>query len=106
MRIFGAGKTEAKASMEAKASIEAKASVEAKTSGDEMVTVICNKCKKAMKVEDNIVKEGLFEVEYRFGYFSKKDSEVHSFDLCEDCYDSITKDFLIPPEVSETSEIL
>ncbi|MCL2719231.1 MAG: hypothetical protein FWE14_10690 [Lachnospiraceae bacterium] len=73
---------------------------------DEILTVICNKCKKAIKVEGNIIKEGLFEAEYRFGYFSNKDSEVHSFDLCEDCYDLITGDFLIPPEVTEVSEIL
>jgi ribosomal-protein-alanine N-acetyltransferase len=82
MRIFEAGKAE------------------------EIVTVVCNKCKKAMKVEDNIVKEGLFEAAYQFGYFSKKDGEVHSFDLCEDCYDDIAGDFLIPPEVSEANEVL
>jgi len=69
-------------------------------------TVICNKCKKAIKIEGDIVKEGLFEAEYRFGYFSRKDGEIHKFDLCEDCYDQITADFLIPPEITEVTEVL
>ena len=69
-------------------------------------TVICNKCEKAIKVEGDIVKEGLFEAKYRFGYFSRKDGEIHNFDLCEDCYDQITADFLIPPEVTEVMEVL
>jgi len=74
--------------------------------GQEIQTIICNKCKKAIKIEGNIVKEGLFEAEYRFGYFSKKDGEIHKFDLCEDCYDQISADFLVPPEVTEVTEVL
>ena len=72
----------------------------------ENFAVVCNKCRKAMEVEGGIVKEGIFEAEYRFGFFSNKDGEVHSFDLCEDCYDQITADFLIPPDVKEVTEVL
>jgi ribosomal-protein-alanine N-acetyltransferase len=73
---------------------------------DEIQTVICNKCKKNVNVENNIIKEGLYHTEYRFGYFSQKDGEVHSFDLCEECYDHIIGDFLIPPEINEVLEII
>lgn len=73
---------------------------------DKIFTVICNKCKKAVKAENNIIKEGVYEAEYSFGYFSRKDGETHSFDLCEDCYDQITADFLIPPEINESCEII
>jgi len=72
---------------------------------NKIITVICNKCKKALKVEDDIIKDGIFEAEYRFGYFSRKDGEIHSFDLCEDCYDQIATGFLIPPEVAEVTEV-
>ena len=73
---------------------------------EEVYTVVCNKCKKTMQAEKDIIKEGIFEAEYRFGYFSRKDGEVHSFDLCEDCYDEITASFLISPEVKEVTEVL
>ncbi|MCL2253953.1 MAG: hypothetical protein FWC09_05850 [Lachnospiraceae bacterium] len=73
---------------------------------EKIFTVICNKCKKVINVENNIIKEGLYEVEYQFGYFSHKDGEIHSFDLCEDCYDEITNSFLIPPEISKAVEVL
>ena len=73
---------------------------------EEIYAVICNKCKKALKVEGEIIKEGIFEAEYRFGFFSRKDGEVHSFDLCEDCYDEITGAFKIPPEITEVNEVL
>ncbi|MCL2052238.1 MAG: hypothetical protein FWG91_11030 [Lachnospiraceae bacterium] len=71
-----------------------------------ILAINCNKCKKTIMAEDNIIKEGIFEASYRFGYFSKKDGEIHSFDLCEDCYDEITGDFLIPPLVTELKEII
>jgi ribosomal-protein-alanine N-acetyltransferase len=73
---------------------------------NEVQTVICNKCKKELKVENNIIKEGLYQADYKFGYFSQKDGEIHSFDLCEGCYDQITRDFLIPPGITEVNEVL
>ena len=47
----------------------------------ELVSVICNRCKKELKVENGIVKEGCFHAEAAFGYFSKKDGIKHFFDL-------------------------
>jgi Fe2+ or Zn2+ uptake regulation protein len=73
---------------------------------DKIQTIICNKCQKNIKVENDIVREGLFQANFRFGYFSQKDSEIHSFDLCEACYDQITREFLIPPEITEACEIM
>ena len=37
-------------------------------------------------------------VEKRWGYFSNKDNEVHRFDLCEECYDRMVSQFVIPVE--------
>ncbi|MDR2889279.1 MAG: hypothetical protein LBV33_05505 [Lachnospiraceae bacterium] len=73
---------------------------------EEIFTIICNKCKKVIKVENNIVKEGLFSAAYKFGYFSNKDGETHSFDLCEECYDKMIGDFKIPPEITEANELV
>lgn len=58
--------------------------------------IVCNKCKKEMNVVNEIPREAVFEVEYRWGYFSNKDNEVHKFDLCEACYDEWISGFMIP----------
>ncbi|MBP3604767.1 MAG: hypothetical protein J6J79_11535 [Lachnospiraceae bacterium] len=72
----------------------------------ELVSVICNRCKKELKVENGIVKEGCFHAEAKFGYFSKRDGVMHHFDLCEDCYDRMAAGFAIPVEEEEMKELL
>lgn len=72
----------------------------------ELISVICNKCKKELKVENGILKEGCFCGEIQFGYFSNKDGMKHFFDLCEECYDKMTAGFTIPVETEEITELL
>ncbi len=67
--------------------------------------VICNQCKKELKGDENLLKEGCFSVDYTFGYFSNKDGTRHRFDLCEDCYDRIIGQFAIPVEEDEETEL-
>lgn len=73
---------------------------------DELISVFCNNCGKELLVENGILKEGCFEVDNVFGYFSKKDGQIHSFDLCEDCYDKMITGFKIPVEEREARELL
>lgn len=67
---------------------------------------VCNCCKKKLNVQNGIIAEGVFSVEYAFGYFSNKDEEIHKFDLCEDCYDKWIKSFEIPIEIADNTELL
>ena len=67
--------------------------------------VICNRCKKEMKMKGKYLTEGCFSVDYVFGYFSRKDGTRHRFDLCEDCYDEFVGNFAIPVEVCEETEL-
>lgn len=69
-------------------------------------TVTCNSCGKELLVEQGIVKEGICACQEKFGYFSNKDGQVHSFDLCEECYDRIISQFKIPVEVEESNELI
>lgn len=62
----------------------------------EVNKIICNKCGKEIAVENGQALEDVLTVEKRWGYFSKKDNEVHEFDLCESCYDEWTAAFQIP----------
>ena len=61
----------------------------------ELISVICNRCGKEMKVENGILKEGCFEVKHAFGYFSSKDGQVYHFDLCEQCFDKMLAEFRV-----------
>ena len=38
--------------------------------------------------------------------FSKKDGQIHSFDLCEECYDKMIARFRIPAQKREATELL
>ncbi len=71
-----------------------------------VMQAICNCCKKDLKVQNGIITEGVFSVEYAFGYFSNKDEEIHKFDLCEECYDKWIKTFNIPVEIANNTELL
>lgn len=72
----------------------------------ELTTVICNKCRKELRVENGIIKEGCFSGNICFGYFSNKDGRKHSFDLCEECYDKMIEEFAIPVEEEELTELI
>ena len=63
--------------------------------------MVCNCCKKEIRTADGEPREGVFSVNYEWGYFSEKDGETHSFDLCEACYDKWIAGFQIPIEIEE-----
>lgn len=67
----------------------------------EISKMICNQCGKEIPVVDGQAREGVFSVDYSWGYFSDKDGERHSFELCEECYDTMLKGFHIPAEIEE-----
>lgn len=67
---------------------------------------VCNCCGKVLEMKDGILQEDALIVRKEWGYFSRKDLEVHQLVLCEDCYDEWAGKLLIPPAVSEKSEIL
>jgi len=76
------------------------------TKSGELLRAVCNCCGKELKVENGILKEGIFSAENIWGYFSDKDGESHCFELCEKCYDMIVADFMIPVEITERTELL
>lgn len=68
--------------------------------------IYCNKCGKKFIMDRSVVIEGMFNIEYMWGYFSEKDGEIHSFDLCEKCYDDMVKGFNIPIDIRESNEFV
>ena len=69
---------------------------------NEVKEVFCNQCKKSLLVENGIIKEGCFNGNIVWGYFSTLDGKRHGFDLCEGCYQKMVQAFEIP--VTETHE--
>ena len=68
--------------------------------------IYCNKCGKRIGTEEDLTREEMLHVEKIWGYFSKKDGERHSFDLCEACYDAIIAEFEIPVAVSDEKVLI
>ncbi len=73
-------------------------------SGDQ--PICCNSCGKTLKVENGILMEDAFEASKEWGYFSKRDMEVHQFNLCEECYDKMVSQFKVPVQVKNKLEVL
>lgn len=69
-------------------------------------SVTCNKCGKMLPIKKGIVMEGIFSIDYCWGYFSDKDGEIHSIDLCEKCYNEIVENFKIPVDVTDNNELI
>ncbi|WP_310601974.1 hypothetical protein [Anaerosporobacter sp.] len=68
--------------------------------------ICCNACGKKIKVEHGILKEDVFNAEKEWGYFSQKDLQVHTFNICEKCYNKMVSNFVIPVEISSKREVM
>lgn len=68
--------------------------------------IVCNQCGKEVKYATGLLKEDFCEVKKEWGYFSKKDMEVHKFNLCESCYDKMIEGFEVPILKEYKSEAL
>lgn len=68
--------------------------------------IFCNQCGKELQQQEDMVREGYFSADVVFGYFSNKDGLRHRWDLCEHCYDALTRGFRISVEESEESELV
>ena len=67
----------------------------------EIDKIICNQCGKEIPVIKGVAREDYLSVEKQWGYFSKKDLQIHRFCICESCYDQLTESFAIPLEHDE-----
>lgn len=68
--------------------------------------ICCNACGRNLTIEKGILKEDAFEATKEWGYFSNKDTQVHHFNLCEECYDQLIANFKIPVEIKSKLEVL
>ena len=65
---------------------------------EEIIDVTCNKCNKSICVDGCYSTKGAsFDVDFWYG--SNKDGCVFRFELCDDCFDKLTKSFLTQPDI-------
>ena len=64
----------------------------------EVTSIVCNKCGREIPVVEGVPQEDVLTVDKRWGYFSEKDNRRDHFDLCESCYDELTRNFKIKME--------
>jgi hypothetical protein len=72
----------------------------------QLLQVKCNQCGKSLRVEDGYLREEVLSVQKVFGYFSRRDTQMHSFDLCEECYDKWIATFALPVQETDVTEVL
>ncbi len=68
--------------------------------------VVCNCCGRKLTASKGVVKEGVLSINADWGYFSKKDGEIHKIDICEECYDKWKLSFKIPIDIVSKNEML
>ena len=69
-------------------------------------SVFCNKCGRELKKINGILHEdGLF-IKKDWGFFSDKDLQIHTFNLCEMCYDQMIQEFVIPITMEDKETVL
>ena len=56
-------------------------------------------------MENGILLEDAFEARKQWGYFSNKDAKLHSFIICEKCYDKFVSTFAIPLKETDVTEL-
>lgn len=64
--------------------------------------IICNGCGRKLEATGSVIRNDWLSVDKAWGYFSEKDGCIHSFDLCEECYDNMIHQFAV--EVTQTQQ--
>ncbi len=62
-------------------------------------TIFCNMCGYEISKDDYGYYSSYFDTAFRWNYPSKFDNEVHSFQLCEKCYENLISNFKLPPTI-------
>ncbi|MGN1206449.1 MAG: hypothetical protein ACI4SQ_05620 [Eubacterium sp.] len=68
--------------------------------------MVCNQCGKQFKYKDDILLEEVLTVRKDWGFFSKKDLQIHSFALCEECYDRLIQTFAVSVDIEEKTMVM
>lgn len=77
-----------------------------KSSKNADVHVCCNICGRELQHQGDVLIEDYIHITKEWGYFSEHDLEMHSFNICERCYNIMSKHFKMPVTVGKVKEVL
>ena len=60
-----------------------------------MSEIRCNRCGRIIVFGD---------MQKEWGYFSRKDGRKYTLRMCEDCYDRLVNECVIPPRIDDVTE--
>ncbi len=66
--------------------------------------ICCNQCGQVINQKGS--HNDFLQINKAWGYFSNKDLTIHSFNLCETCYDHLVQDFKIPVYSKNNNEAI
>lgn len=66
--------------------------------------IYCNQCGQVILSNNEHV--DYLKVSKSWGYFSNKDLQIHTFYICESCYDNLIKNFVIPINIKNNNEAI
>lgn len=69
-----------------------------------MSEIRCNMCGKTIVFGEGHDKEDYILIQKEWGYFSNKDGRKYTLRMCEDCFDRLTSDCVISPEIENVTE--
>ncbi len=69
-----------------------------------MSDIRCNMCGKTIVFGEGHDKEDYVLIQKEWGYFSNKDGRKYTLRMCEDCFDRLTSDCVISPEIENVTE--
>ena len=69
-----------------------------------MSEIRCNVCGKTIVFGEGHDKEDYVLIQKEWGYFSNKDGRKYTLRMCEDCFDRLTSDCVISPEIENVTE--
>ncbi|NMA83004.1 MAG: hypothetical protein GX962_03960 [Epulopiscium sp.] len=64
---------------------------------EEVASIHCNGCGTPIPRDKHGNFEETLHIEKEWGYLSKRDGEIHSIDLCQNCYEKWINTFAISP---------
>ena len=67
--------------------------------------VTCNQCGRVIVKQNGILREDVCCIQ-KSGDTFQKDGEIHSFVLCEACYDRFIKGFQVPVTIETETELM
>ncbi len=69
-----------------------------------MSEIRCNRCGRIIVFGDMHNKEDYVLIQKKWGYFSRKDGRKYTLRMCEDCYDRLVNECVIPPRIDDVTE--